>query len=80
MPRQPQFKDTGKRSLFGYFYQPILERNPDHFLIALDNLFDWDSYSDKLLMLYKGRGIEGRPPYDPALILKMLFISYLYNI
>ncbi|MBE3143310.1 MAG: transposase [Planctomycetes bacterium] len=80
MSRQPQFKETGKRSLFGYFYLPILERDPNHFLIALDNLFDWDSYSEKLLVLYKGKGIEGRPPYDPALILKMLFISYLYNI
>ncbi|MCD6400787.1 MAG: transposase [Anaerolineales bacterium] len=30
--------------------------------------------------LYRGGGEYGRPPYDPAVILKMLFVSYLYNL
>jgi len=80
MPRQKKFKKTGKGSLFGdYFYQHILKRDPNHFLIALNNLFDWDSYSEKLLMLYKGKGIEGRPPYDPVIILKMTPLKKLSN-
>ena len=31
-------------------------------------------------MLYKGKGREGRPPYEPVLLFKLLFISYLYNV
>lgn len=81
MPRQRKFKKTGKGSLFGdYFYEAMLKRDPNHFLIALNNLFDWESYSEGLLSLYKGKGVDGRPPYDPVIILKMLFISYLYNV
>ena len=81
MPRQTRFKNTGKGSFFGdMMYESFLKRNSNHFLVALNNLFDWDSYSEKLLMLYKGRGREGRPPYEPVLIFKLLFISYLYNV
>jgi len=81
MPIQRKFKKTERGSFFGdYFYEAMLKRDPDHFLIALNNLFDWESYSDGLVRLYKGKGVEGRPPYDPVIILKMLFISYLYNV
>jgi len=81
MPRQTRFKDTGKGSFFGdMVYDPILKRHPGHFLVALNNLFDWDSYSKKLLKLYKGKAREGRPPYEPVLLFKLLFISYLYNV
>ena len=81
MSRQTRFKKTGKGSFFGdMLYQPLLKRNPNHFLIALNNLYDWDSYSGKLLMLYKGKGIAGRPPYEPVLIYKLLFISYLFDV
>jgi IS5 family transposase len=81
MPGQERFKKTGRGSFFGdYFYAAILKRDPNHFLIALNRLFDWDSYSGRLLKLYKGKGKQGRPPYDPVIILKMLFVSYLYNV
>jgi len=81
MPIHRKFKKTGRGSFFGdYFYEAMLKRDPDHFLIALNNLFDWESFSDELVRLYKGKGVEGRPPYDPVIILKMLFISYLYNV
>ena len=80
MPRQTRFINTGKGSFFrDMLYEPFLKRNSDHFLVALNNLFDWDSYSEKLLT-YKGKGREGRPLYDPVLIFKLLFISYLYNV
>jgi len=81
MPRQRRFINTGRGSFFGdMVYASYLKRNPNHFLVALNNLFDWDSYSEMLLKLYKGKGREGRPPYEPALIFKLLFISYLYNV
>jgi transposase len=81
MSGQERFKKTGRGSFFGdYFYETILKRDPNHFLIALNKLFDWDSYSERLLKLYKGKGKQGRPPYEPVIILKMLFVSYLYNV
>jgi transposase len=36
--------------------------------------------SEEMIRLYKGRGEVGRPPYPPVLVLKMLFLSYLYNV
>ena len=81
MPRQARFKNTGKGSFYGELaYASYLERHPNHFLVALNKLFDWEAYSAKLLVLYKGRGREGRPPYEPGLVLKLLLISYLYNV
>ena len=56
MPRQTRFINTGEESFFGdMLYDQILKRYPGHFLVALNNLFDWDSYSEKLLMLSKGK-------------------------
>jgi len=81
MSQKARFKETGKGSFYGeYLYRKVIERYPNHFLVAVNKLFDWESYSDKLLVLYQGKGKEGRPPYDPALIFKLLFISYLYNV
>jgi len=41
---------------------------------------DWGLFSERLIRLYKGEAREGRPPYDPAIILKMLLLSYLYDL
>lgn len=30
--------------------------------------------------MYKGQARRGRPPYEPQVLLKMLFLSYLYNV
>ena len=77
----PRFHDTGQGSFFGAFaYQRLLQRHADHFLVALERLFDWEAQSQELIRLYKGQGLRGRPPYPPVLILKMLFLSYLYNV
>ena len=79
MTLRPRFQNTGKGSFFGNFvYERIVPK--DHFLVALENLFDWGAISQKLIGAYRGRGIHGRPPYDPAQIFKMLFISYLYGV
>ena len=79
MTLRPRFQDTGKSSFFGNFvYERVVPK--DHFLVALENLFDWIAISQELIGAYRGRGLYGRPPYDPAQIFKMLFISYLYGV
>lgn len=79
MTLRPRFQDTGKGSFFGNLvYDRIVPK--DHFLVALENLFDWGAISGEIIGAYRGRGIRGRPPYNPAQIFKMLFISYLYGV
>ena len=79
MSRRPRFRETGKDSFFGNLvYERIIEE--DHFLVALKVLFDWDSLGGELIRLYQGKGVYGRPPWNPALVFKMLFVSYLYGI
>jgi len=65
-----------------FFGELVYERAvPDsHFLRHLDRVVDWGRFSERLIRLYKGQAQEGRPPYDPAIILKMLLLSYLYNL
>jgi len=80
MAKSARFRDTGKGSFFGDFlYQSIIQRHRDHFLVAVYHLFDWSAWSEKLLALYKGRGERGAPPYDPVMLFKILFLSYLYD-
>jgi len=52
----------------------------DHFLRQLERVVDWGEFTEQLIELYRGKGRLGRPPYDPAVILKMLVISYLHDI
>jgi len=81
MAKPPRYHDTGRASFFGDFaYQRVLERHREHFLVALQRLFDWEGQSQELIRLYQGQGLVGRPPYPPVLIFKMLFLSYLYNV
>ena len=74
-----RYKRLGMGSFFG---MPVYERVvPDsHFLRQLATMVDWERYGERLIALYRGRGEEGRPPYDPVVILKMLILSYLYNL
>ena len=79
MSRRPRFRETGKDSFFGEFvYDRVVQK--DHFLDALKELFDWEAPSCRLIQLYQGKGIYGRPPWDPVLIFKMLFVSCLYGL
>ncbi|MEA3408650.1 MAG: transposase [Chloroflexota bacterium] len=79
MSRKPHFQDTGKGSFFGdLVYDRIIPK--DHFLMALNNLFEWGALSGRLLEAYRGEGTLGRPPYNPVQMFKMLFISYLYGV
>jgi IS5 family transposase len=66
-------------SFFGHFlYQQKVPR--DHFLNKLNEVVDWSRFTKRLLGYYEGKGERGQAPYNPALILKMLLLSYLYNI
>lgn len=72
-------KETGMDSFFGKFlYEQKV--SPNHFLRKLDEVIDWDRFTAKLLSHYKGKGEVGQAPYNPITILKMLLLSYLWNI
>lgn len=74
-----RYQATQQHSFFGDF---VLERAVprDHFLVQLRDLIDWRPFTHELSRLYRGRAEQGRPPYEPALLLKMLFISHLYEL
>ena len=66
-------------SFYGeYLYKQLVP--PNHFFRKLNQIVDWERITELLIELYRGGGEYGRPPYDPAVILKMLFVSYLYNL
>jgi IS5 family transposase len=72
-------KETTMDSFYGKFlYEQIIPK--DHFLVKLKEVIDWGNYTKKFIRYYKGKGEIGQAPYNPATILKMLLVSYLYNI
>lgn len=73
-----RFKKHTTNSFFGHFlYDQLLDKK--HFLIQAKSIVDWSKFTNRCLRWYKGAGEVGRPPYNPSCLLKMLFISYLYN-
>ncbi len=74
-----RFVETGRDSFFGdYLYDQVVPQ--DHFLRKLKQDIDWGRFTRRLIRLYKGEGLVGRPPFDPALVLKVELIAYLYNL
>ena len=74
-----RFKANTRDSFFGHFlYEQVVPK--DHFLVQLKRIVPWERFTDKLVKYYRGRAKLGRPPYDPAMVLKMLLLAYLYNI
>lgn len=74
-----RFVETGNNSFFGeYLYDRVVPA--DHFLRQLKRIIKWERFTQKLIRLYKGGGVVGRPPFDPALVLKVELIAYLYNL
>ena len=74
-----RFKPNTNNSFFGEFlYQQVIPN--DHFLVQLKQVIPWQRFTYKLIKYYRGGGKEGRPPYDPAVLLKMLLLAYLYNL
>ena len=78
MPRE-RFRNTGDASFFGALvYDRVVPQG--HFLRQLRDLLDWEALTQEWVSLYKGGAEYGPPPYHPALVLKMLFLAYLYNL
>lgn len=76
---QQRFIETGRNSFYGeYLFDQVVPQN--HFLRKLKQMIDWKRFTNKLIRLYKGEGVVGRPPFDPALVLKVELIAYLYNL
>jgi IS5 family transposase len=76
---QKRFVETGNNSFYGeYLYDQVVPQG--HFLRKLHKIIDWKRFTRKLIQLYKGEGVVGRPPFDPALVLKAELIAYLYNL
>lgn len=76
---QQRFVETGQASFFGdYLYDQVVPQ--DHFLRKLKREIKWERFTRRLIKLYKGEGLVGRPPFDPALLLKVELIAYLYNL
>ena len=74
-----RFVETGKGSFFGdYLYDQVVPA--DHFLRKLNEMVEWKRYTRKLIRLYKGEGVVGRPPFDPAVLLKVELLAYLYHL
>ena len=72
-------KETRVDTFFGNFlYDQKVSRN--HFLRKLNEVVDWDRFTRKLLGYYRGKGEIGQAPYNPTIILKMLLLSYLWNV
>jgi IS5 family transposase len=72
-------KETRVDTFFGNFlYEQKV--SSDHFLRKLSEVVDWDGFTRRLLGYYKGRGETGQAPYNPTVILKMLLLSYLWNV
>ena len=72
-------KENAADSFFGNFlYDQKVSR--EHFLRKLNEIIDWERFTRRLLVYYKGKGQFGQSPYKPTLILKMLLLSYLWHV
>ena len=60
----PRFKETGGHSFFGQWLYQRIVPQ-DHFLVQLQQIIHWARLTQKLL---------------PTTLLKMLLVSYLYNL
>lgn len=74
-----RFIERGTQSFYGYYLYDLIVPE-DHFLRKLNAIIEWDRFTRKLICLYKGEGVVGRPPFDPAMLLKVELIAYLYNL
>lgn len=74
-----RYVNTREQSFFGnYIYDQVVPKN--HFLRLLNELINWDQFSERLIELYRGRGDYGSPPFNPTQLLKMDLLAYFYNL
>ena len=76
---RPRFKELGTGSFFGdlVYDRAVPEK---HFLREMERVIGWSVFTERLMTLYRGKGQIGRPPYNPAVMLKMLVMAYLYDL
>ena len=48
-------------------------------MCALEKLLNWKALGNGLIQIHEGRAEIGAPPYPPALVFRMLFLSRLYG-
>jgi IS5 family transposase len=74
-----RYKKSSPGSFFGDYLcdQAVPEGD---FLLDLKRLIDWDSFRPLLLPAYAGKAALGEAPYDPVMLLKMLFLSFTWDI
>jgi IS5 family transposase len=76
---QERFRQLGEGSFFGRMvYDRVIPR--DHFLMRLNEVVPWHRFTYKLVKYYRGAAKQGRPAYEPAMLLKMLLVAFLYNL
>lgn len=75
------FKKVGE-SMFcnDYLMSEALKHTPHAFFTEINKFVNWDRYSGPCLKLYKAKGTLGAPAYRPSLLLKVLFLCYLYAV
>lgn len=74
-----RYVNTRDQSFFGnYIYDQVVPEN--HFLRLLNQLIDWDRFTERLIELYRGGGEYGRPPFNPTQLLKMCLLAFFYNL
>ena len=74
-----RFRPTTGDSFWGRFaYEHVV--SPDHFLVKLRDLIDWERFTPQFVRLYAGEGKRGPMAYPPVVVFKMLLLAYLYNL
>ncbi len=78
---QKYFKRTGENLFCQDFVISGALAHTNQFLKKLDEQVDFSAlWHEKLLEAYVGKGTIGAPAYKPEMMLKMLFLSYLFSI
>ena len=73
------FKQNNQNSFFGhYLYDQIIPAN--HFLKNVSETVDFSFINELCLDAYENLGAPGNRPYEPAMLFKILFLSFLYDI
>jgi IS5 family transposase len=74
-----RFRPTTGDSFWGRFaYEHVV--SPDHYLVKLRDLIDWDRFTPRFVSLYAGEGKRGPMAYQPVIVFKMLLLAYHYNL
>lgn len=73
------FKQSQQNSFFGHFlYEQVIPAN--HFLKQVNKTVDFTFINELCLDNYDNLGQAGNRPYEPVMLFKILFLSFLYDI